>query len=248
MANDKSSEVDEERESTSKEFVAESSTRARNRTVMLTPEITGQVRARLAQDSTQTTPSFSLGSPAAGGNGDFESVARPTQSGEAGFARPTQIITPSNAPSSGGYAAPAASQRGAASHAAAHAPVEHKASGTVVWLKLSPVVGFLVSYDSNENGDVYDLRSGRLIVSSEPAAGNYMLVRHDTVSPMHAILRITSSGEIQVLDQLSEHGTKIKRYGSEEVEELSGEKGTVEHGDVLMFGERVFHVCLVMGN
>lgn len=247
MANDKGSEVDEERESTSKEFVAESSTRARNRTVMLTPEITGQVRARLAQDSTQTTPSFSLGSPASGTNGEFESVARPSAPSEGGFARPTQIITPSNAPASGGYAAPAA-HRAAAAPGISHAAVDNKSAGNVVWHKLSPIVGFLVSYDSNENGDVYDLRSGRLIVSSEPAAGNYMLVRHDTVSPMHAILRITASGEIQVLDQLSEHGTKIRRYGSEEVEELSGEKGTVEHGDVLMFGERVFHVCLVMGN
>lgn len=248
MANDKGGEMDEERESTSKEFVAESSTRARNRTVMLTPEITGQVRARLAQDSTQTTPSFTLGSSASSsGNGDFESVGRPAPASEGGFARPTQIIAPSSTPIAAGYAAPSSVGRNTAM--TPPPPIDQRnASGSVVWHKLSPVVGFLVSYDSNENGDVYDLRSGRLIVSSEPAAGNYMLVKHDTVSPMHAILRITASGEIQVLDQLSEHGTKIKRYGSEEVEELSGEKGSVEHGDVLMFGERVFHVCLVMGN
>ena len=116
----------------------------------------------------------------------------------------------------------------------------------LVWHKKTPIVGFLVSYDTNPNGDVYELRSGRLIVTAESAGqGNYLLLKDESVSPMHAILRINPNGEVQVLDQLSEFGTRIKRFGSEEERELSGDKGTVEHGDIVSFGNRKFHVCMI---
>ena len=110
-------------------------------------------------------------------------------------------------------------------------------------------MGFLVSFDSNPNGDIYELRSGRLIVTSEPAAGgSYIVVADESVSPMHAILRISASGEVQVLDQLSEFGTHIKRFGAEEEEHISGEKSTIEHGDVIKFGNCTFHVCILALN
>jgi len=62
---------------------------------------------------------------------------------------------------------------------------------------------------------------------------------------MHAIVRICEGGEIQVLDQLSEYGTKIMKADSGEEEELSGDKGSIGHGDMILFGKRKFHVCLV---
>jgi hypothetical protein len=62
---------------------------------------------------------------------------------------------------------------------------------------------------------------------------------------MHAILRITAAGEIQILDQLSEFGTRIRRFGSNEEEQLSGDKSSLEHGDVVKFGDRSFHLCVV---
>ena len=65
---------------------------------------------------------------------------------------------------------------------------------------------------------------------------------------MHAILRIDASGVVQVLDQLSEYGTKIKRFGSQEEEQISGEKSTIEHGDIIKFGDRTFHVCILALN
>ena len=116
-----------------------------------------------------------------------------------------------------------------------------------VWVKITPVVGFLVSFDNNSNGDIYELRSGRLVVTSDDNihGQNYILINDETVSPCHAFLRITQDGEIQLLDQLSEYGTKIKRFGSDEEIELSGEKSTVEHGDLIMFGNRKFHVTLL---
>ena len=117
----------------------------------------------------------------------------------------------------------------------------------VYWSKLSPVVGFLVSYDNDENGEAFELRQGRIIVTCDKAAhGDYLVISDESVSPMHAILRVTGGGEVQVLDQLSEYGTKIKRLGSEDVEDLSGERSPVGHGDLLYFGKRSFHVCMVV--
>ena len=214
--NDSGSEKDEE-------FALESGARARNRTVMLTPEITSQVRSRLAKEMDPPAP------PAHGFRGAPEGAGGSTYSPAGGHAHheapPPAAYTP---------AAPRA------------AVPQQGARPLAVWSKLSPIVGFLVSYDKNTNGDVYELRSGRLIVTSEAAAaGNYMLVDDATVSPMHAIMRISASGEIQVLDQLSEHGTKIRRFGSKDEQELSGDKSSLEHGDVIKFGARAFHVCLV---
>ncbi len=65
-----------------------------------------------------------------------------------------------------------------------------------------------------------------------------------TVSPLHAIVKISENGEIQVLDQLSEHGTTIRRIDGTE-EKLSGSMGAVGHGDLVSFGNRSFHVCLI---
>jgi hypothetical protein len=115
------------------------------------------------------------------------------------------------------------------------------------WVKMSPVIGFLVSFDTDVNGDIYVLRSGRVVVTSDSSISgqNYILVDDESVSPCHAFLRVSPSGEIQVLDQLSECGTKIIRFGSKEEIELSGEKSTLEHGDVIKFGNRTFYVSLL---
>lgn len=177
--------------------------RARNRTVMLTPDITGQVRARLQQE---------LG----GNEGDF---VTPTTS----QVRPPQRPVPE---------APQA-------QAPATTPVAKQIPKT-------PLVGFLVSFDSGPTGEYYELRTGRMIITSEQGAtGNTLVINHDTVSPMHAILRVSQSGEIQVLDQLSEHGTAIRRFGTNEDESLSGDKSALEHGDIVRFGQRSFVVCVI---
>lgn len=117
---------------------------------------------------------------------------------------------------------------------------------TVVYEKPSPLVGFLISYDNDENGEVLELRAGRLIVTSEVSShGNFVYLNDSSVSPMHAILRIAKGSDIQVLDQLSEFGTKVTKVSDKKVVELSGEKGVVSHGDKISFGERTFEVCLL---
>ncbi|MDC0357515.1 FHA domain-containing protein [Oligoflexia bacterium] len=231
MDNDKNTDFEDTLNAEESEFGTDTTSRARNRTVMLTPEITGEVRARLAQDMEQPvdplqqivgarTPGAPVAEPAHG------SSYSPAGSNKAAAAEPM-----SSAPQP--VALPPA------------AAISYANEG-VVWSKESPIVGFLVSYDENPNGAVYELRSGRLIVTSEgPGTGNYLVVMDDTVSPMHAIMRMDAKGEIQVLDQLSEFGTHIRRSKNDEVEELSGDKSSLEHGDIISFGNRKFHVCVV---
>jgi len=219
MVNDKNLNFDEdELESKDSEFSGDKASRARNRTVMLSPEMTGEVRARFAKESEgDTKPQF-----APPGSGLFQSSPNPDQ--------PSKQLPPA-APEQ----APTVGSKSLA-----------RGNEGAVWVKESPVVGFLVSFNPNPNGQIVELRSGRIIVTSEPASsGNFILLNDETVSPMHAILRITDEGEVQVLDQLSEYGTKIRRFGADEEEELSGEKSSIEHGDVISFGSRAFHVCTI---
>lgn len=116
----------------------------------------------------------------------------------------------------------------------------------VVWKKNGPIAGFLVSFDNNENGSFVELREGRLLVTSELAATqNCLVINHPSVSPMHAILRVSRDPSIDVLDQLSEQGTRIVSKESGNEVALSGDRGVLRHGDVVIFGERTFHVCLL---
>lgn len=119
----------------------------------------------------------------------------------------------------------------------------------IFWKTESPLVGFLVTYDHDPKGTYVELRQGRLIVSNQrEESGSSLVVLGDMVSPMHAIMRVVPGGIIQVLDQLSEAGTRVKHIGQSEEEFLSGEKAAVSHGDIIYFGDRKFYVLLVLGD
>jgi hypothetical protein len=224
MSEDKTEGREEE---AGNEASGSSAPRARNRTVMLTPDITDEVRTRIKQDFGGTEEPASFSAAATGGSEDSGFIA-PTPN----TSSPAHVNTPqAPAPTPPSYPAAPASISG----------------DQVFWTKESKLIGFLVSYDNNEEGEFFELRAGRLIVSSEPAGtGSYFVVSHDSVSPMHAVLKFGQSGPAQVLDQLSENGTRIESGGGA-VQELSGEKGEVKHGDILSFGDRNFYVCLIFG-
>lgn len=259
----------------------DSTNRARNRTIMLTPEMTGQVRARLVapggdevspmisssedEASEQIQPVFRPGSwqpappptPQITTTEDDNDWTRPISTGEE-IAAPAAVQ-----PTGGGPGGNPLTTRNGAGHTALPAPAPSFASASsggsgnqgshsaaseyVVWRTMSPITGFLVSFDNEEMGAYIELRQGRLIVTSEEeSTGNYICIRDRTVSPMHAIMRVQSGGEVQVLDQLSESGTRIIRAGSNEEELLSGEKGVIRNGDIVSFGDRKYHVCLLI--
>ena len=126
----------------------------------------------------------------------------------------------------------------------AHAEQRHE---EIAWKSVTPLVGFLVSFDHDENGSYLELRTGRLIVTCQREGSGSCLVLHDeSVSPMHAVMRVAAGGSIQILDQLSESGTRIRKFSTGEEILLSGEKAELNHGDIVGFGDRTFHVCLVM--
>ena len=108
------------------------------------------------------------------------------------------------------------------------------------------IIGFLISYDKDKNGEVYQIRKGRKLITSRPTDhGEYMLIEDETVSPLHAILRTTKDHKIQIMDQLSEYGTTIIRAGTNEEIEVAGGLETVENGDILRIGEINFSVVLL---
>jgi hypothetical protein len=103
------------------------------------------------------------------------------------------------------------------------------------------LVGLLVSYDRVESGEIFEIRAGRFIITSQVSAnGDYLLIDDETISPLHAIVRVSKEGNVQVLDQLSEYGTGIIRVGAEVEEEISGALANLSNGDILRFGKRNF--------
>ena len=236
----------------------EPATRARNRTVMLTPDITGQVRAKLSQGGTQ------VATPYSNRDGDVAATISPHQvaPGRGFYSQMVQqpveeerkVIIPPAAPQLM-QTSPVVTEE--QRPGIIKAPAIHPRTTTQrdesdlrdlgIWVNRGPLIGFLVSYSRIKEGEVCSLRSGRMIVTSTPqTSGNYLLIDDESVSSLHAIIRITPSGEIQVLDQLSESGTFIRRFATEEEIELSGEKSFLEHGDLIRFGEIVFHVSMIM--
>lgn len=145
--------------------------------------------------------------------------------------------------------APAASRRHSSHENPTNPPLtmeQGSAHEKMSWKQTTPLAGFLVTFDNDSNGSYLPLRTGRIIVTSEvDGSGNVLLIPHESVSPMHAIMRVGSGSSVQVLDQLSESGTKIIRAADGGEELLSGEKASLYHGDIVFFGERKFYVCLI---
>ncbi len=174
-------------------------------------------------------------------------IVRP---GESGAANERNIVPPpaiSNQPINIPPMTPAtASNETSQTHKEAEDMTEPR--DRIFWKAESPLVGFLVTYDHDPKGSYVELRQGRLMVSNQrEASGSCLVVLGESISPMHAIMRVAPGGVVQVLDQLSEAGTRVKHMGQTEEEFLSGEKSTVSHGDTIFFGDRKFHVLLVIG-
>ena len=243
MEKDEMSGFEEGDGSREKEGATGTVPRARNRTVLLTPDITTQVRARITHDSESHQSSSNGGFTAVDGNGvpGGFSGALKRSAGEPSAvsarvpatSQPYQPVVEQTTPLSRPAQAP-------------QVAVPVQVVDTIIWTRVTPIVGFLVSYDNDPMGEVFVLRSGRVVITSqEPPGGSYMLLKEESVSPMHAIMRLSENGEVQVLDQLSEFGTTVRHFGSDEDVKLSGDKCTLDHGDILSFGKRTFHICVL---
>lgn len=233
---------------------SEGAPRARNRTVMLSPEMTGAVRARITSG---------LGHGRQGG-GNLQGAQIPASTNQ-GDRRPSGLENPSVVTLPESESVPLRVESPPVSTFSVVAPTGREDFGAEVHLssntvkptpvvvdfiryqRLSSIVGFLVSYDKDENGEVFELRSGRLVITSDRStSGNVLFIDDETVSPSHAVIRVSPDGDIQVLDQLSEFGTRVQQLGGEKTVELSGVKASLGHGDMLLLGKRRFHVALIV--
>lgn len=116
----------------------------------------------------------------------------------------------------------------------------------ILWRKSTRLVGFLVALDATEQRGYVELHEGRLLVSREEnSSENCLVLRHQSVSTMHAIMMVSADGSILILDQLSESGTIIRRAKDGREESLMGDKQTLYHGDVVVFGECAYNVCII---
>lgn len=254
------------------------STRARNRTVMLTPDLAGQVRSQLTPIGMQPEGDVEESEPAV--DKGFE----PPEVTETITAKTTEQRRSIPQDDNGGWDTPKTIQiipeeplshdwpnGDAVENKEEVGPIKKAVKGKhqeeqvgyrnssrseleeIVWQTLTPLAGFLVSFDKNQLGDYVELRTGRLIVTSErEGSGNYLFIDDPSVSPMHAIMRVSVDGPTQILDQLSDNGTKIIRAATKDEEEkeemLSGEKSVLHHGDKIVFGDRKYEVCLLKGS
>lgn len=258
--------------------------RARNRTVLLTPDTIGQVRAGMPQEDIGgllQDPMSELMPPV---SWDYQQPTAPTAAADEGYVGVSKAmeevrkeIEPPVKRSTGKFAAavgpgtrPAMGQtavmpspmadRGFNARAAnggtatnirseVVAPKVAEAPHYVTPVKQTPkskIVGFLVSFDAEPNGEVFEIRAGRFLVTSRPTDhGEFVLIDDESISPLHAIIRATAEGKVQILDQLSEFGTGVIRVGSEQEEEVAGTMAAVSHGDTVRFGKRTFIVCQV---
>lgn len=122
----------------------------------------------------------------------------------------------------------------------------HGSREYIEWKKTAKLVGFLISYAHDSMGGYIELREGRLLVSNGVhSTDSCLVIDHESVSSMHAIMRISADGTILILDQLSEHGTRIKRADSGKEDQLMGDKTSITHGDVVIFGECEYHLVVI---
>lgn len=274
-----SKEQDKDSESTDRVGVA---SRARNRTVMLTPDVAGNIRARLMEtDNASVNKDFGFISPLnRGGSGsenlrdstrmikrddlafkeespkekaeekptskfstmDYqkERVAQVVQEKEEDFVETKDF--PVERTQERVFEAPRQQVEPPRESRAEEFPTVKQVAKT----EKKKLIGFFVSFQEDQNGEIVELRVGRWLITSRPSdQGECIVIDHETVSPLHAILRVSDKGAIQVLDQLSEFGTSVTREGSEEEEEIAGSMASISHGDKVRFGERTYVVCLV---
>lgn len=110
----------------------------------------------------------------------------------------------------------------------------------------SRLVGWLVSYGIDSLGASYEIRAGRLLISSTPTSDvRTISVTENSVSSPHLAMSATSKHQILIQDIFSEHGTFVLKAGAGKEQRITGPT-PLHHGDWLRIGEKMrFQVCLI---
>ncbi len=223
-----------------------SATRAKNKTMMLSPEITSKVRHQV------------LSEPGSGET-SAEPTRRITLNRESLLKIPSDVATPQTiiSPKQSGHESPTALRPEEPLHNQPQATPNQNFPFVTTAEDNSPVVfnykskkgklvGFLITYHFDPEGEYFPLYEGRLIVSKKPdfSDTNQLIIKDETVDLFHAILKVTE-GKILVLDQLSDNGTKVIKKESGEVLNLCGEKAEADSRDKIVFGNVEFIALLI---
>ncbi|HMO17036.1 MAG TPA: FHA domain-containing protein [Oligoflexia bacterium] len=106
------------------------------------------------------------------------------------------------------------------------------------------IVGFLISFDNEDDGEITELRVGRWIVTSrEIGSDSDLVIQDESISPSHAVLKVGNDGSVMILDQLSEFGTGVIKQESEYEQDASSGMVSLDHGDMVRLGRRYFVYC-----
>ena len=115
----------------------------------------------------------------------------------------------------------------------------------IYWKDQTPLIGFLITFNNNPNGDFYELREGKLVITSQMNKNmNSLVINDESIAVMHAVMKITSN-KITLLDPFGENVTTLKHFNSDEVIELSEESEIIKDKDIVTFGNVTFKVCLI---
>jgi FHA domain len=139
----------------------------------------------------------------------------PQGGGQAGAMQQPGAVPYGAGAAGSGYppAAPAAAGPAAAGYypGAAPTPAGRPSQPDRVSTTGAKIVGFLVSFETNDQGDFWVLRSGQLRVGRKDSAdGLAVAIDHPTVSSSHAVLTIDPEAQLfQIEDTRSANGTVL---------------------------------------
>jgi hypothetical protein len=110
------------------------------------------------------------------------------------------------------------------------------------------LIGWLVSYESDELGTAHEIRAGRTLISANGGSGpRIVTIAQDDISEPHLAINADASHEVLIQDIFSEAGSFLTKTDSKEETAVEGPI-SVSHGDWLRVGSTTrFQVCLIDG-
>jgi len=110
------------------------------------------------------------------------------------------------------------------------------------------LIGWLVSYGLDANGESFEIRAGRTMIGSRGNSGDRAIaITEETISAPHSALSASTRHTLTVQDIFSNHGSYISKAGSSSENKINGPV-ELEHGDWLRIGKNTrLQVCLIDG-
>lgn len=106
------------------------------------------------------------------------------------------------------------------------------------------LVGWFVDYSRDSKGTAREIRTGRFFLSGEQLRPTDMVLKHESVSTPHCLVRASAQGGMHFQDLMSERGTFVRRLGESSFQRIN-EPFSVESGDSIRFGGVEVTVCLI---